>query len=126
LRVVVVAPLKEGARERAREVVRSGPPFDPEEASFEQQHVFLTDREVVFTFEADPGSIDALAAQAALWVAAEEWKDLLADVPQVAESVYAWIRPADDGLSFAPTPGPGDSEGGDIYAPRPSRSPQAR
>jgi hypothetical protein len=118
MRVVIVAPLKNGARSKALDLIRSGPPFEPEAASLERHHVFLTDQHAVFLFEADtPNSIARLAADAAVWVAATAWQDLLAGPPEVAEDVYSWLRPGGGGLSFAATPGPGDSEGGDVFSP---------
>lgn len=118
MRVVIVAPLKEGARSKARDLVHSGPPFEPEAANLEQHHVFLTDREAVFLFEAEtPDSIANLASEATVWMAATAWQELLAGPPQVAENVYTWGRPVDNDLSFSPAPGPGNSEGGDVYGP---------
>ena len=52
-RAVVVLPLREGASERAAQLLRSGPPFDPEEVGLDRHHVFLTDEEAVFVFESD-------------------------------------------------------------------------
>ena len=52
-RAVVVLPLREGTSEQAAELLRGGPPFDPEEVGLERHHVFLTEREAVFVFEAD-------------------------------------------------------------------------
>jgi hypothetical protein len=41
-----------------------------------------------------------------------------AGLERVAEEVRSWVRPhVDEYISFAPTPGPGDSEGGDLFAP---------
>jgi hypothetical protein len=34
-----------------------------------------------------------------------------------SDSVSALAKAEQSGLSFLPTPGPGDSEGGEIYAP---------
>ena len=118
MRIAIVAPLVDGARQRARELVMSGPPFDPDLAGLERHYVFLTGREAVFLFEADgPDAIEKLSADAALWVAASAWKDLLAAPPEVAENVYSWVRPNLEGLTFSPAPGQGASEGGDLYEP---------
>ena len=47
-RLVVVVPLKEGARARARELLEAGPPFELNDTAFDRHDVFLTEREVVF------------------------------------------------------------------------------
>ena len=68
-RAVVVLPLREGASEQAAELLRGGPPFDPEEVGLERHHVFLTEREAVFVFEADSrDAADELLTSAALLV----------------------------------------------------------
>jgi hypothetical protein len=47
------------------------------------------------------------------------WSELAGGPPRIAEDVPAWVSPDPPGhLSFTATPGPGDSEGGDVYAPR--------
>lgn len=116
-RVVVVLPLREGVRARVAELLRHGPPFDPEEIGLGRHHVFLTEQEAIFLFEADaPDVADRLLSTTSLWGAAAAWKELVAGPPRLAEDVYSWVQPhLDDNLSFAPTPGPGDSEGGDLF-----------
>ena len=116
-RAVVVVPLQEGASRRAAELLRKGPPFDPEEVGLERHHVFLTDQEAVFVFEADdPGATERLAANGNLWSSAAAWKDLVAGPPRLADDAYSWLRPhVPDDVSFAATPGPGDSDGGDLF-----------
>lgn len=118
-RLVIVVPLREDARERARALLRIGPPFDPAAAGLERHHVFLTGSEAVFLFEAgEPDAVDRLASDPTLWEAVEGWSDLVAGPPHLAEDVYSWVRaPASQELSSAPTPGPGDSDGGDVFAP---------
>ena len=116
-RAVVVVPLQEGASRRAAELLRKGPPFDPEEVGLERHHVFLTDQEAVFVFEADdPGAAERLAGNGNLWSSAAAWKDLVAGPPRLADDAYSWLRPhVPDDVSFAATPGPGDSDGGDLF-----------
>jgi len=118
-RVVIVVPLQEGRRESARVLLGNGPPFDPESAGLERHHVFLTEEEVVFVFEADElDAVERLASDPTLWEAIAGWNDLVAGPPRMAEDVYSWIRPhPSDEVSFAATPGAGDSEGGDVFAP---------
>jgi hypothetical protein len=116
-RAVVVLPLREGASERAAELLRGGPPFDPDEVGLERHHVFLTEQEAVFVFEADSrDAAEKLIGEGRFWSAASAWKDLVAGPPRVAEDAYSWVRPhVPDDVSFAPTPGPGDSDGGDLF-----------
>jgi hypothetical protein len=117
-RLVIVVPLQHSTRESARVLLRSGPPFDPALAGLERHHVFLTDHEAVFVFEADELDAVERLADPTLWNAIADWNDLVAGPPRLAEDVYSWIRahPSEE-ISFAATPGPGDSEGGDVFAP---------
>jgi hypothetical protein len=118
-RAVIVLPLREGASEQAAQLLRGGPPFDPDEVGLDRHHVFLTDEEVVFVFEAD--DLDAaqrLIGDEGFWTAAAAWKELVAGSPRLAEDSYTWIRPhVPDDVSYAPTPGQGDSDGGDLSSP---------
>jgi hypothetical protein len=119
-RLVVIASLREGKRARARELLEQGPPFELEGTVFDRHEVHLTDREVVFVFEG-PGSSHALTLPGEdrnIWRAAEAWGECLAGSPRVARTEFSWHRvEGRDGVSFEPTPGPGDSEGGEIYSP---------
>ena len=53
------------------------------------------------------------------WQAAEGWHGpLWAGRQRPAEGAYSWTRPhPPDETFFTPTPGPGDSDGGDVYEP---------
>jgi hypothetical protein len=117
--VIVVLPLKKSALEQVRELLAKGPPFDPVAAGLDRYQVFLTDREAVFVFEASTRSVlERLVADPG-WAAGAAWQDLVAGPVRAAEDAYSWARGQADeaGLSFAPTPGPGDSDGGDVYPP---------
>ncbi len=118
-RLVLVLPLKQGARERAHALLEKGPPFDLEASGLERHHVLLTDESAVFVFEAETSdAVERLASDETLWSAVAGWTDLIAGPPLLAEDVYSWIRPVEtEDVSFGPTPGPGDSEGGDVFAP---------
>ena len=89
-------PLKEGARDRARELVDGGPPFDPELTGLARHHVFLLEHEALFLFETDAvtRSLEELLAEPGLWRAAGAWQELLAGPPQLAEDAFSWVRPA--------------------------------
>ena len=95
-RVVVVVPLQPGARERVRELLERGPPFDPEAAGLERHQVFLTDQEAVFLFEArGQAALDRLARSIRLRDAAAVWRDFVAaDDIRLAEVAYSWVRGA--------------------------------
>jgi len=116
-RAVLVLPLVEGAQERVAELLWQGPPFDPDEVGLGRHQVFLTEREAVFLFEAEePGVAERLLSSSRLWAAAAAWKDLVAGPPRLADDAFSWVRAQEnDQLSFEGTPGPGYSEGGDLY-----------
>ena len=70
-RAVLVLPLVEGAQGRAAELLRQGPPFDPDEVGLGRHQVFLTESEAVFLFESDsPGAAERLLSSSCLWAAA--------------------------------------------------------
>jgi hypothetical protein len=72
---------------------------------------YVTEEEVVFLLETE-ADIDRLT---------EAWADLSAGPPRVGEGVFSWLLPhLTDEVFFTPTPGPGDSEGGDVYEPEAS------
>lgn len=91
-RALVVAPLREGRVEAARALLDAGPPFAPGEAGLDRHEAFLTDREVIFLFEAARGGepLSRLLASVPVWDAAPAWRDLIAGPPRVAELRYAW------------------------------------
>ena len=116
-RAVVVLPLREGASEQAAELLCAGPPFDPEEVGLERHHVFLTEREAVFVFEADSlDAADKLIGEGRLWPGCVGVEGPRRGPPRLAQDAYSRVRPhVPDDVSFAPTPGPGDSDGGDLF-----------
>ena len=94
--LVLVLPLRNGAREKARELLQHGPPFALDETSFERHRVFLTDSEAVFVFEA-PGPTATLSLGAedpSLWQAAAAWRDCVAGPIRKAEVAFSWERPS--------------------------------
>jgi hypothetical protein len=118
LNLVVVLPIKPGARDRVRHLLRHGPPFDPAETGLERHQVYVSDDEAVFLFEADAReSVERLADDESLWAAARGWAELVAGPPRLAEGAYSWARPPRGEAVFKPTPGPGYSEGGDVFEP---------
>ena len=118
--LVVVLPLRAGTADRARELLAGGPPFDLEETEFQRHTVHMTEREVLFVFDAEAQSttLTLPGEDPALWQAAVAWREVLDGKPRVARLAFSWARPeASDEVSYEPTPGPGDSDGGDVYAP---------
>lgn len=119
-RLVVVVPLKDGSFEKARSLLAQGPPFELEATEFDRHHVYLTELEVVFVFESsEPSATLRLSGEdPALWKVASSWTKVMAGRPRKAETAYSWERPQNsEALFFGATPGPGDSEGGDVFAP---------
>lgn len=118
-RVAVVVPLRKGKRDKAERLLDQGPPFDPERMGLESHEVFITDQEAIFVFNAAAGfNLQKLLSDSKVWASAAAWHDVIAGPPRIAKPFYAWATvTGPDDLSFGPTPGPGDSDGGDIYSP---------
>ena len=118
--LVVVVPLRPGTMHRARELLAAGPPFELAETEFHRHAVHLTDREVIFVFDTHGGSatLRLPGDDPGLWEAAAAWREVLDGKPRVARLAFSWERPeSSDGVFYEATPGPGDSEGGDVYRP---------
>ena len=118
-RIALVVPLVPGSDEAVRTLLDQGPPFDPESIpELDRHEVFVTPEEAVLVFESESGS-DAVAAMLSrpdFWQAAGAWEEHVAGRPRVAEAVYSWSRTDElDELSFLATPGPGNSDGGDVF-----------
>jgi hypothetical protein len=91
-RVVIVVPIKPDCSAAVHELVRQGPPFDPELMALDSHDVYVTDAEAVFVFEgADSGHVvDRIVAQPGLWRGALAWQEYLAGPPRVAQATYSW------------------------------------
>ena len=89
--VVVIVPLRRGSLEKARDLIEQGPPFDPGSVGLKRHHVFVTEREAVFVFDApDVSQAVSRLADPAVWTAAEAWRGSIDGEPRVAEHIYAW------------------------------------
>jgi hypothetical protein len=96
-RLVLVAPLREGAREEVLRLIAAGPPFDLAGSDLSQHHVFVTDHEVVFVFEAAEAraAVERLAGDPAVWRAAGAWRACLAGRPRLAAEAFTWSKPGE-------------------------------
>jgi hypothetical protein len=102
LSLVVILPLEPGEQERARARLAGEPPVES------ATEAYVTEQEVVFLLGTG-ADVDRIVT---------EWSDLAAGPPRIAESVYSWLLPQlTDEAFVTATPGPGDSEGGDVYYP---------
>jgi hypothetical protein len=114
-RFVITVKLKRGSESRVRAILRQGPPFDLADTSLERHDVFLAKDELVFLFEGPHARREAvrLLERPDVLGPASRLAAHLRGRPRLPEEVFSWERPDEiDGLSFAPQPGPGDSEGG--------------
>jgi hypothetical protein len=117
-RAIVILPIKDGTHEDVRRVVAEGPAFVPGDLGLERRHVFVTDREMVIFFEGTPTALERVLGDPSLAAVAGAAGQYTAGSPRLADDSSSWAKiDAGDGLSFEPTPGPGDSEGGDVYPP---------
>ena len=99
-RVDLVVPLRSGCRERARELVADGPPFDL--SGFAEHRVYLGDDDVVFSFEgADvERTVKEAMSRPEVWRAGMAWRRCIAGRPATAppgfdaadgrELVFSW------------------------------------
>jgi hypothetical protein len=116
-RIIVIFPIRAGAHQRVRRLVAEEFPFAPSDLGLERHHVFVTDAEVVLFFEGAEAALARVLDDPSA-AAGAAWQQYVTGPPQVAEDAYSWASVEfRDALSFAPTPGPGDSEGGDVYPP---------
>ena len=118
-RLVLVLPLRPGTEDAVRGLLANGPPIDLDQVpELDRHEVLLTSDEAIFVFESASGSdaISAFLSKSEFWRAAGAWQAHVAGAPRLAESAYSWVRSEEKGdLSFLATPGPGDSDGGDIF-----------
>lgn len=92
-RVALVLPLRQGAVEKAADLIAEGPPFELADKSLARHEVFLTGKEAIFVFTgADAcASIRAILRDQSVWSAAERWSRCLSGRPRLAEAGFAWL-----------------------------------
>jgi hypothetical protein len=93
-RLAVIARLKTGTFEQAKELISRGPPFDPGELGFESHGVYALGEEVVFLFEGPDADerVRALLNDPARAASFSVWGPFLDGVPRVAHEVYYWRK----------------------------------
>ena len=93
-RLMIVARLQPGIQEKAEELLRKGPPFDPEELGLHRHGAYLTSHEVVFLFEAPEVEwiVNDLVDDPVLSSAFGSWRAILAEPPHLAHERYHWSR----------------------------------
>ena len=97
--LAIVATLKPGAEEQARQLLEHGPPFDPAGRGFERHTVFLSANEIVFVFEGPEAQwrLDELIDDPfnpVVRKALDAWRPLIDGQPRLARAVYAWHEDA--------------------------------
>jgi hypothetical protein len=91
-RVVVVVRLKEGTHDRAAELLKAGPPFDPPALGFKCHAVYLSADEAVFYFEGPAAGrrlvdvVDDLGTSPSF----SAWAPILHGTPRLAHEYYFW------------------------------------
>ena len=94
-RLVIVAPLAEGAHHRASDLLAHGPPFELAGTNLDRHAVYLTESEVVFAFDGSDveWEVDDLTEEIPeVGPAIEAWRPLLAGPPRIAREAYFWTR----------------------------------
>ncbi len=98
-RTAVVAKLKPDSAEKARQLIASGPPFDPATLGFERHHVYISEETAVFVFEG--ANVNALVKKLGEAGGAQQalaaWEPLLQGLPELAHEAYFWERPVPAG-----------------------------
>jgi hypothetical protein len=86
-RVTVVLPLKTGRRDRARDLIRHGPPFPAETLIGIRHAVYLDQDSVLFVFDGPDAhsALRRLLSRPSLWRASLRWRDLSSAPPYIAE-----------------------------------------
>ena len=93
-RLMIVARLNSEAHDEAEALLRSGPPFDPEELGFHRHAAYLTAGEVVFLFEAPEVEwiVNDIVDDPVLSAALGPWHKLIDGTPRIAHERFFWSR----------------------------------
>jgi hypothetical protein len=93
--VAVEVPIRRGHRDRVRELVRAGPPFDPVAVpELESHDVYVARGHVIFIFRGENvrDAVEKLMHTPSVWLAAADWRRSIAGRPYMLEDGYAWRR----------------------------------
>jgi CBS domain-containing protein len=106
-RFAVVARFPAGSRERVRELLAGGPPFELAETGLDRHAVYLSSNEAVFVFEGAEAlwEVDELADDffhPELAAALDEWRTVIEEQPHVATPVFEWSRGEEAHVTEAP------------------------
>ena len=91
-RVAIVAKLRRGSRERAKEILAAGPPYDLEETGLKRHSIFLSGDTAVFVFEGPSihGLVSKLIDDPASAGSFSVWAPLLSGTPRLAHEEFSW------------------------------------
>ena len=91
-RLAVVARLRPGSRERARQILAGGAPYALGEGGFERHSVFLAEETVVFVFEGPgiEGLVRDLVEDPISSATFSVWGPLLEGTPVLAREEFYW------------------------------------
>jgi hypothetical protein len=91
-RLAVVARLRPGSGERAREILAGGAPYELGQAGFRRHSVFLAEEVVLFVFEGPgiEGLVRELVNDPTSSAAFSVWGQLLEGTPVLAREEFYW------------------------------------
>jgi hypothetical protein len=91
-RVVVVARLRPGSRDRAGEILAAGTPYNVDEAGFRRHSVYLAEETAIFLFEGHQvgALVRELLNDPARSAAFSVWGPLLDGTPTIAQEAFHW------------------------------------
>jgi hypothetical protein len=91
-RVAVVAKLRPGSREGARQILANGAPYELGEVGFRRHSVFLAEEAVVFVFEGlgVEGLVRDLVNNPTRSAAFSVWGPVLEGTPSLAREEFYW------------------------------------
>jgi hypothetical protein len=91
-RLAVVARLRPGSGERARQILAEGAPYELGETGFRRHSVFLAEESVVFVFEAPgiEGLVRELVDDPTNSATFSAWGPLLEGTPVLAREEFYW------------------------------------
>ena len=94
-RVAIIARLKKGGEQRARELVRAGAPFDLTDTGIVRHSVYVSPNEAVFVFEGHQVEwiVDQLIDEPfhyELHRALDRWREIVDGQPRIAREEFGW------------------------------------